>query len=156
MATNEWYAVWYLPAATGKFSDPQSTYAVIQAPSATVAKNKVSQLKGQNVILQNVEGPYSTRNDAVNAAKHQLAKIHKSEQAGTLPNLNPASWLQSMGGFIASGLESGFIAIIKDLWAVVIGPLEVIIGAIICMFVLTVYFKDDLFAATRLIGLGML
>jgi hypothetical protein len=158
MTTTHWYVVWYLTGAGSRFTPPTESYALIQAPTSQVAQTKVAQLKGQNAIVQSATGPYSTRNEAVAAAKNQLTKYHKAAQGGTLPNilgdLNPLHWLSSIGGAIASGIEGGVIQVVKDLWDIVIGPLEIILGAIIAMFVLTIYFKDDLFAAGRMIGMA--
>lgn len=159
MATNHWWVVWYTPAANGKFtSQPSQTYALIQAPSSEVARNKIAQVKGVNAIIGAVDGPYSTRNEATNAAQNKTSQIQKDQQGGSLPNilgdLNPLHWLSSMGGYIASGIEGGFLSVIKDLWDIIIGPLEIIVGSIIIMFVLTIYFKDDLFAAARIVGMA--
>lgn len=60
-----------------------------------------------------------------------------------------ANWFGSLGGMIASGFEAGFVAIIKDLWNVILGPLEVFVGAVIIIFAIFVAVKDDL------AGIGM-
>ena len=62
-------------------------------------------------------------------------------------------WLSSAAGQLASAIESGFLAVIKDLWDVVIGPIEVFIGAMIILFALIFLFKNDLMQAGAMIGL---
>jgi hypothetical protein len=54
-----------------------------------------------------------------------------------------SSWLSGLGGDISSGIEGGFIAVLKDIW-VVVGPfVEILAGALLAIFVLMVYFKND-------------
>jgi len=71
-------------------------------------------------------------------------------------NINPFSgldnWFKNIGGQIASGIEGGFVAIIKDLWDVVIGPLEIAAGVIVAIVVLIFVFKDDLAAIAPIVG----
>jgi len=64
--------------------------------------------------------------------------------------LDPTKWLKSAGGAIASGIESAFIAMFKDLWKVIIGPLEMIAGIGLAIIVVIWIFKDDL-AGVRLV-----
>lgn len=53
-----------------------------------------------------------------------------------------SDWFGGMGGNIASGIEGGFIAVLKDAWLVV-GPwLEILAGGLIAAFTLMVYFKN--------------
>lgn len=80
--------------------------------------------------------------------------IDKTQQGGTinLPDLNPLSWLSSLGGDIGSGIEGGLIQVIKDLWAVIIGPLEVLLGVLIGMWVLVIYFRHDIMNLTRAVA----
>lgn len=54
------------------------------------------------------------------------------------------SWLSDLGGKLASGIEGGIVQIIKDLWAVIVGPLEVLLGVLIGLWVLVIYFKSDI------------
>lgn len=49
------------------------------------------------------------------------------------------NWIGGLGGDIASGIEGGYIAILKDLWAVVLPWAEIFIGGLIAMFVINVY-----------------
>lgn len=62
-----------------------------------------------------------------------------------------SSWASSMGGSIASGLESGFLAIIKDLWDVILGPVEIILGALLILFAIIFIFSSDI---TRVAGIA--
>jgi hypothetical protein len=63
------------------------------------------------------------------------------------------SWFASVGGQIASGLEAAGIAALKDVFDVIIGPLEIIVGAVLILFALTFAFKDDLFQAAKMFGM---
>jgi len=71
-------------------------------------------------------------------------------------NINPFAgldnWFKNIGGQIASGIEGGFVAIIKDLWDVVIGPLEIAAGVIVAIMVIVFMFKDDLAAIAPIVG----
>lgn len=83
--------------------------------------------------------------------------IQQNQTHGGLPSLpNPFSalggWLGSLGGSIGSGLEAGFISGIKDLWDVVIGPLEVLIGGIIIVITLVMYFRSDVMNLIGAVG----
>jgi hypothetical protein len=92
--------------------------------------------KPQNAVA----GPFLSQ-DAANAY------VNKAEQGGSinLPSwLNPSSWLSDIGGKLASGIEGGVITILKDLWAVVEGPLLVLLGVFIGLWVLVIYFKNDI------------
>jgi hypothetical protein len=63
------------------------------------------------------------------------------------------SWFAGVGGQIASALEAGFIATLKDVFSVVIGPLEIAVGAVLILFALIFAFKDDLFQAAKMFGM---
>jgi hypothetical protein len=67
---------------------------------------------------------------------------------------SPSNWLSSLGGLIGSGLEGGFVALLKDIWAVIVGPLEIITGFIIVAVALGLAFKDDLLAVAGPIAMG--
>lgn len=68
--------------------------------------------------------------------------------------LNPFSWFDNgvkvafdqLAGDLASGIESGFLAIIKDIWDVILGPIEVILGVVIFIAALVLAMKNDLIA----------
>jgi hypothetical protein len=46
-------------------------------------------------------------------------------------------WLSSTAGYIASGLEAGMVALLGDVFDVVVGPLEVIVGLLIIIVTLS-------------------
>jgi len=73
---------------------------------------------------------------------------------GDIPN--PVSWLESLGGMIASGIEAGFVALLKDLWGVIIGPLEILAGAVLGIIILVFAFKEDLAPIAGMIARGAL
>jgi len=62
---------------------------------------------------------------------------------GTIANAI-TGWFTSTAGSIATAIESGFLSIFKDLWDVIIGPLEVIVGAILIIMAIVFLTKDDL------------
>jgi len=70
-----------------------------------------------------------------------------------LPN-TAKNWLSSAGGQIGSGIEGGFIALLKDLWDVVVGPVEIFVGAVLIIFALSLAFKNDLLQAGRMFGMA--
>ena len=45
-------------------------------------------------------------------------------------------WLSSTAGYIASGMEAGAVALLGDIFDVVIGPLEVMLGTLIIVLTL--------------------
>jgi hypothetical protein len=97
-----------------------------------------------------VAGPYLSKSAA-------QAFIDNIEQGGSvsLPSwLNPASWLSDIGGKLASGIEAGFLQVVKDLWGIVVGPLEVLLGVIIGVFVLTMYFRQDIIKLASLAAMA--
>lgn len=64
-----------------------------------------------------------------------------------------SSWLSSAAGQLATAIESGFLAIIKDWWDTVLGPVEVFAGAVIIVIALFLMFKDDLMSAAAMFGM---
>jgi hypothetical protein len=95
-------------------------------------------------------GPFASQK----AAQNWINNFGQGAQVGSgLGDLNPLNWLSSLGGTIASGLESGFVNILKDLWTVIVGPLEVIAGVLIGVAVLTIYFKNDIASVAGLVGM---
>lgn len=59
------------------------------------------------------------------------------------------NWLGGLGGDIASGMEGGIIAIFKDLWNIILPWLEIIVGAVIIMWALTIYFRSQIFSVVK-------
>jgi hypothetical protein len=68
--------------------------------------------------------------------------------AGAQTTLN--SWLSSTAGDLASGLEGAMVSILGDVWDVIVGPLEIIAGAIIVFLVLSWAFKNQLISIAML------
>jgi hypothetical protein len=64
------------------------------------------------------------------------------------------NWLKGMGGAIGSGIEGGIVQMLSDLWSVVVGPLEVLLGVLIGMWVLVIYFKNDLMNIARIAAIA--
>jgi hypothetical protein len=96
-----------------------------------------------------VAGPFTSKQGATNWI---------SQENGSVNIPNPLSalggWLGSLGGSIGSGIEAGFISGIKDLWNVIIGPVEVLIGVIIVIFTLIMYFRSDVMQLASLAALA--
>ena len=55
-----------------------------------------------------------------------------------------SDWLAGVGGDIASGLETAFVAFFGDLWDVISGPVYVLIGVVILMFTLGFAFRNQI------------
>jgi hypothetical protein len=66
--------------------------------------------------------------------------------------LNISSWFAGIGGQVASGIEAGIVSIFKDLWDVVVGPVELFVGAVLILFALKFLFSNDLIQAGQMIG----
>lgn len=60
---------------------------------------------------------------------------------GQIPGSN---WLTGLGGLIASGLESGFVSFLNDLWSGIVGYVEITVGAILLGAVLVFAFRNDI------------
>lgn len=54
-----------------------------------------------------------------------------------------ANWLGGLGGDVASGIEGGFVAILKDIWKFFLPFAEIAVGALIAIFTLAVYFSHE-------------
>ena len=74
--------------------------------------------------------------------------------AGVQVSEGAQSWLGGLGGDIASGIEGGFISILKDLWDAWLGWIEIVLGAVIALFVLMVYFSEQSSGAVSAIGMA--
>lgn len=66
------------------------------------------------------------------------------------------NWFKSIGGDIASGLEGGFIAFLKDTWDVLRPVLYPLIGAIIMLMASFWYFTGSGSFGTVLSAVAML
>jgi hypothetical protein len=62
-------------------------------------------------------------------------------------------FLSGAAGQLAQAVETGFIAIFKDMWNVILGPLEVFVGASLVLLALVVVFKDDLMQVGAAFGM---
>lgn len=141
---DRWWVIIKLPGGSQKDATP--TYSVVS-----------SQTRPGRQAGSVAAGPFMSKN-----AADQW--ITSSTQGGTIPGggviadighaLNPSTWLASIGGGIASGIESGFVNFFKDLWDVIIGPVEVILGVIILFMTLTLYFKNDVMALISIVSRG--
>ena len=66
-----------------------------------------------------------------------------------------SSWLSSLGGDLASGLEAGFVGFFKDMWKVVAGPVYIALGLFILLFTLAHYYQNDIMGLVRMVMGGM-
>jgi hypothetical protein len=73
-----------------------------------------------------------------------------SDAATAPPDITP--WFKSAAGGLATGIESGFVAGLKDLWNVILGPMEIAVGVFLILFAVVVVFKEDMIAAARMFG----
>lgn len=123
-----------------------TSFRVVQAPNSSVASSMVSR---QGMVVTSIEGPFDSKPDAERAASGTVsvnkrqAKAAGAQGGKSFPN--PVAWFQqATGGILAGALEQGFIQILKDLWGVIVGPLEIIAGVLIAIFVLAIYFRNDI------------
>jgi hypothetical protein len=54
-----------------------------------------------------------------------------------------SSWFKDLAGKIASGIEAGFVAALGDVWKVLVGPLEILGGALLIVIALGIAFRHD-------------
>lgn len=135
----------------------QEIWAKVQADPTTYANVSPYQ------VFQYVAAYYvtSNANGVFQQSFEEFAKIGAAINKGVLKGANqigqetsPPAWLGSLGGLIGSGLEGGFVALFKDLWNVIVGPLEILAGFIIIAVTLGLAFKDDLLAVAGPIAMG--
>lgn len=62
----------------------------------------------------------------------------------TDPTKAVSDWFKSLSGQLASAIESGFTALFKDLWDVIVGPLEIIAGVTIAFVAVGLLLRNDL------------
>lgn len=66
------------------------------------------------------------------------------------------NWFKSLAGQLASAFETGFLALIKDIWDVVVGPVEILAGALIVVIALGIAFKNDVAGLAPVFAAAML
>jgi len=125
---------WILITAS---STAGSGFQIISGPAATI------KAKYGSTAL----GPYMSQSAAQSAAEAKVdsGQISTAPPPGSsLIGSDISSWLQGIGGSIGSGIEGGIVSLLTDIWNVIVGPLEVIAGVLIAVFVFIIYFKDDI------------
>lgn len=98
-----------------------------------------------------VAGPFASQA----AAEKKLTAL---QNQGSFPSVsipNPVSivggWFSSLGADIGSGIESGLVYILKDLWNVIIGPVEVGLGLVIAVIAIFLWLGGDMSSAIALV-----
>lgn len=138
MASAQWWAVKVHLERTGRTlieyieADNRQGALAAGGPGATIAG-----------------GPYQSQKQAegkVPQGSHGTTKSHSGDPVINATKQNPLGWLGGIGGDIASGIEGGVVAVLKDIWHVIQGPLLVLLGIGIALAVLTIYFKNDIMA----------
>lgn len=56
---------------------------------------------------------------------------------------NVSNWLGGLGGDIASGIEAGFVTLLKDIWAVVLPYMELGIGFVIAFWAIAIWIMSS-------------
>lgn len=100
------------------------------------------------------QGPMSYDEAKIVANSYRKVTQQKNptvEKAASAVSDPLGSWLKSAGGAIGSGIEGAFVAFLKDLWDVILGPLEVLAGVALAILILAFAFKDDLAAVAMAI-----
>jgi hypothetical protein len=118
--------------------------------------------QAQNAGRGIIAGPFGSDAQAVTFGNAWSAKNKRpfTDKPGVFPpvaqklahDVNPKNWLSSMGGSIASGIESGFVTFLKDIWKVIVGPVEILAGIFLAGFILVYAAKDDLMKLLPLIA----
>lgn len=65
-----------------------------------------------------------------------------------------ATWLGGLGGDIASGIEGGFVAILRSVFGWLVPYAEIAIGFLLLLWVFVYYFKDDIVSAIRILAMS--
>jgi hypothetical protein len=138
--TTGWWVITFSAPSGNKYQYFLGTQKAAQA----LANQAV---KGGNT--SNLSGPFASKADAQAAVAAGKVNTGQNEVA------NPVTgWLSSLGGMIASGLEAGLVQFFKDLWNVIAGPVEVLLGVVIAIVVLAIYFKDDIARLAPMIAMA--
>lgn len=116
-STGNW---WIVQNASGQRGGP---------PQLTVVQ---SATKPQNAVA----GPFTSQSAANKA-------LLQRQNQGSFPSIpSPtgiiSGWFSSLGADIGSGIEAGIVSMLKDLWNVILGPIEVGVG--LTLMVLAVFF----------------
>lgn len=137
----EWWVLRIPPTGAVSRDGGVDTYVSVQASSRAAAQRNAAD-KGGSVAA----GPFDSQKKANGyISGHNLATSPFKGTSGSFPNINPVAWLtENTGGILAGAIEAGFVQIVKDIWAVIVGPLLVIAGLIIAFVVLLIFFKDDI------------
>lgn len=144
-------AWWVMGYSVGLFSGTQTAFQVFGPVTASQAQADVARYARVGNIPQNqvsLSGPFATRADAQAAVTSGRGLTQPTGQAHAVSDLptvgGPSSWLASIGGALASGLEAGFVQLLKDLWNVVEGPVLIIIGVVVAVVALSIYFRAEI------------
>lgn len=148
-----WFIVPVPAPGTGAGTFEKSGWQVKQASSAA---------QQATYIASGYLGPYATQAEAqahFNAAGYksvqqvqQQTKQQRNQPPLSIPNPID-SWLKGLGGAIGSGLEGAAVAFLNDLWDVILGPLEILAGALLAVFVLVFAFKNEIMSVAPLIAM---
>lgn len=88
--------------------------------------------------------------DIENAVRKAIESLFPGGAGGpeavSQANQATGGWLSSLGGSIGAGLDAAGVAFLKDLWDVILGPLEIIAGVVLAIIMLMWIFRDDLAA----------
>lgn len=144
MIDADWW-VFRLPPAGGTASKDSGagwTYSSMQADNRAIAERAATD-RGGTVVA----GPFGTQEKANGYITQR--NLPRPFSGTTAPNIlgdiNPVQWLtQKTGGVLAGALEAGFVAVVKDIWNVIVGPALIFLGVAIAVVVLVIFFKDDI------------
>jgi hypothetical protein len=142
-----WWVIGFFPEGTGSGTGGQ------QPSSTKIIYGSLTQAKQASSLAVNGNyfGPYSTKALAQQAIKSGKLTGNKAPIANAGSTVQ--NWLTSMGGSIASGLEQGFVSLLTDIWDVIVGPVEVVIGVLFVLGTFILYFKDDLMSLAGSVGM---
>jgi hypothetical protein len=148
-----WWVVFYEPIGTRSPGTALAKFMVVKAASKSAAE---SQVQSQGAAVLSTLGPFVTQSAAETAARKSHETNVKASGGKDVTGFpNPVAWFQqATGGILAGALEQGFIQIIKDLWAVIEGPVEVIGGALIIIVTLAIYFKNDIASVAGMVAMA--
>jgi hypothetical protein len=152
-ASQKWWVVYTTVSQSIHPAPTQgnTAFQIVQAVNKSVASANVSR---QGLIVTKVQGPFDTKHDAGQAAAGVSTANKKAVPKGSQLDLNPLNWLSSAGGLIGSGIEAGFVDLLKDIWNVILGPIQVLAGILVLTFTLIYLFKNDIAQAGMLVALA--
>lgn len=65
---------------------------------------------------------------------------------------SPGTFISGIGGEIGGAIESGFLALIMDIWSSILGPLQILAGSAVILVALSFLMSEQLAAVAPMLA----